>query len=74
MGIHTKGHSPVRRISHAKEGLCGHLARLRLLASGDPVERIERFFGSPGDDVRESIWSFQYAVRNFLSCQLDLLL
>ena len=54
------------KISHAKEGLCGHLARLRLLASEDPVERIERFFGSPGDDVRASIWSFQYAVRDFI--------
>jgi hypothetical protein len=42
---------PVRKNLHAKEGLCGHLARLRLLASGDPVERIESFFGGPGDDV-----------------------
>jgi hypothetical protein len=47
----TRGHLPVRKNLHAKEGLCGHLARLRLLASGDPVERIESFFGGPGDDV-----------------------
>jgi hypothetical protein len=47
MRIRTKGHLPVRKNSHAKEGLCGHLARLRLLASGDPVERIESSFGSP---------------------------
>ena len=57
---------PVRKNLHAKEGLCGHLARLGLLASGDPVERFESFFGGPGDDVRESIWSFQYAVRDFI--------
>jgi hypothetical protein len=60
------GHLPVRKKLHAKEGLCGHLARLRLLASGGPVERIESFFAGPGDDVRESIWSFQYAVRDFI--------
>jgi hypothetical protein len=66
MGIRTKGHLSVRKNSLAKEGLCGHLARLRLLASEDPVERIERFFGSPCDDVRESIWSFQSASVEYL--------
>jgi hypothetical protein len=45
------GHLPVRKKLHAKEGFCGHLARLRLSASGDPIELI------PRDDVRESIQS-----------------
>jgi hypothetical protein len=44
---------PVRKNLHAKEGLCGHLARLRLLASGDPVERIESF-GGPGEELRQN--------------------
>jgi hypothetical protein len=42
------GHLPVRKNLHAKERLCGHLARLGLLASGDPVERFESFFGGSG--------------------------
>jgi hypothetical protein len=29
------------------------------------MERIQSF-GGPGDDVRESIWSFQYVVRDFI--------
>jgi len=58
--VSSRSHLPVRKNLYAKEGLCGHLARLRLLASGDPVERIGSFFGGPGDDVPEFDYSSFY--------------
>jgi hypothetical protein len=41
---------------------------IALLASGNPIEWIQRFFGDPGDAVPESISSFQYVCAGFYSC------
>jgi hypothetical protein len=38
---------------------------IALLASGNPIEWIQSFFGGPRDDVRKSISSFQYVCEGF---------
>ncbi len=68
--IANKGHLPVRKKLHAREGFCGQLARLRLLASRDPIERIQSFFGGPVDDVAGMYLVFSACCEGFYPATL----